>query len=255
MDCLHARAAEADTFDVGMQLPQGSDQVGAVHGRRWVRRPRMNNRMEHPCLRRSGTARRKYPQDGKKLQGGLDRDGVRSSPSPPLDKFWAFCLKPCPRLPILLRNVSRYLSLAPRIPLRTRQGRGHPRGCRPFTGARSGRMSDCAGCTGQRASTLTHNTLVSVLEAIMNHPTSFLPRASMPSWIETTGEALLPRLSTLHPETTTMACRALTAVTGLLNGHEALGGRLIRPEGFDLRGLASAFSMPVAAMAAICALS
>ena len=29
---------------------------------------------------------------------------------------------------------------------------------------------------------------------------------------------------------------ALTAVTGLLTGHEALAGRLIRPEGFDVRG-------------------
>src|SRR5438132_5699405 len=29
---------------------------------------------------------------------------------------------------------------------------------------------------------------------------------------------------------------ALTAVTGLLPGHEALAGRLIRPEGFDVRG-------------------
>ncbi len=28
----------------------------------------------------------------------------------------------------------------------------------------------------------------------------------------------------------------LTAVTGLLTGHEALAGRLIRPEGFDVRG-------------------
>jgi SAM-dependent methyltransferase len=29
---------------------------------------------------------------------------------------------------------------------------------------------------------------------------------------------------------------ALTAVTGMLTGHEALAGRLIRPEGFDVRG-------------------
>jgi SAM-dependent methyltransferase len=29
---------------------------------------------------------------------------------------------------------------------------------------------------------------------------------------------------------------ALTAVTGLLTGHEALAGRLIRPDGFDIRG-------------------
>jgi SAM-dependent methyltransferase len=29
---------------------------------------------------------------------------------------------------------------------------------------------------------------------------------------------------------------ALTAVTGLLTGHEALAGRLIRPDGFDVRG-------------------
>jgi ubiquinone/menaquinone biosynthesis C-methylase UbiE len=29
---------------------------------------------------------------------------------------------------------------------------------------------------------------------------------------------------------------AFTAVTGLLTGHEALAGRLIRPEGFDVRG-------------------
>src|SRR3954464_7805471 len=29
---------------------------------------------------------------------------------------------------------------------------------------------------------------------------------------------------------------ALTAVTGLVTGHEALAGRLIRPEGFDVRG-------------------
>ncbi len=29
---------------------------------------------------------------------------------------------------------------------------------------------------------------------------------------------------------------ALTSVTGLLTGHEALAGRLIRPEGFDVRG-------------------
>src|ERR1700730_13117578 len=29
---------------------------------------------------------------------------------------------------------------------------------------------------------------------------------------------------------------ALTAVTGLLTGHEALAGRLISPEGFDVRG-------------------
>jgi ubiquinone/menaquinone biosynthesis C-methylase UbiE len=29
---------------------------------------------------------------------------------------------------------------------------------------------------------------------------------------------------------------ALTAVTGFLTGHEALAGRLIRPEGFDVRG-------------------
>src|SRR3954464_9426284 len=29
---------------------------------------------------------------------------------------------------------------------------------------------------------------------------------------------------------------ALTAVTGLLTGHEALAGRLIRPAGFDVRG-------------------
>ena len=28
----------------------------------------------------------------------------------------------------------------------------------------------------------------------------------------------------------------LTAVTGFLTGHEALAGRLIRPEGFDVRG-------------------
>src|SRR6516225_222533 len=28
----------------------------------------------------------------------------------------------------------------------------------------------------------------------------------------------------------------LTAVTGLLTGHEALAGRLIRPGGFDVRG-------------------
>src|SRR3954463_16580335 len=29
---------------------------------------------------------------------------------------------------------------------------------------------------------------------------------------------------------------ALTAVTGVLTGHEALAGRLIRPGGFDVRG-------------------
>src|SRR5438270_4022332 len=29
---------------------------------------------------------------------------------------------------------------------------------------------------------------------------------------------------------------ALTAVTGLLTGHEALAGRLLRPGGFDVRG-------------------
>src|SRR5215471_19226044 len=29
---------------------------------------------------------------------------------------------------------------------------------------------------------------------------------------------------------------ALTSVTGLLTGHEALAGRLIRPEAFDVRG-------------------
>ncbi len=29
---------------------------------------------------------------------------------------------------------------------------------------------------------------------------------------------------------------ALTAVTGLVTGHEALAGRLIRPQGFDVRG-------------------
>src|SRR5438874_9148825 len=29
---------------------------------------------------------------------------------------------------------------------------------------------------------------------------------------------------------------ALTAVTGLMTGHEALAGRLIRPGGFDVRG-------------------
>src|SRR5436309_15681495 len=29
---------------------------------------------------------------------------------------------------------------------------------------------------------------------------------------------------------------ALTSVTGLLTGHEALAGRLIRPSGFDVRG-------------------
>src|SRR5579884_2275177 len=29
---------------------------------------------------------------------------------------------------------------------------------------------------------------------------------------------------------------ALTAVTGLVTGHEALAGRLIRPGGFDVRG-------------------
>src|SRR5438445_4702340 len=28
----------------------------------------------------------------------------------------------------------------------------------------------------------------------------------------------------------------LTAVTGLLTGHEALAGRLIRPDGFDIKG-------------------
>jgi SAM-dependent methyltransferase len=32
---------------------------------------------------------------------------------------------------------------------------------------------------------------------------------------------------------------ALTAVTGLLTGHEALAGRLIRPEAFDVRGCRS----------------
>src|SRR4029079_19766896 len=29
---------------------------------------------------------------------------------------------------------------------------------------------------------------------------------------------------------------AFTAVTGILTGHEALAGRLIRPDGFDVRG-------------------
>src|SRR5262245_21197655 len=29
---------------------------------------------------------------------------------------------------------------------------------------------------------------------------------------------------------------ALTAVTGLVTGHEALAGRLIQPQGFDVRG-------------------
>src|SRR4051794_4496840 len=29
---------------------------------------------------------------------------------------------------------------------------------------------------------------------------------------------------------------AFTAVTGLVTGHEALAGRLIRPDGFDVRG-------------------
>src|SRR6516165_11962547 len=29
---------------------------------------------------------------------------------------------------------------------------------------------------------------------------------------------------------------ALTAITGLITGHEALAGRLIRPGGFDVRG-------------------
>src|SRR5439155_10066684 len=32
---------------------------------------------------------------------------------------------------------------------------------------------------------------------------------------------------------------ALTSVTGLLTGHEALAGRLIRPGGFDVRGCKS----------------